>query len=73
MDVQMANMDGLEATRRIRASHNSGRPRIVALTANAMGGDEARCLQAGMDGYLSKPIRLHALEAALQPLITGQV
>ena len=73
MDVQMANVDGLEATRRIRASHNPSRPRIIALTANAMGGDEARCLQAGMDGYLSKPIRLNALEAALQPLISGRV
>jgi signal transduction histidine kinase/DNA-binding response OmpR family regulator len=68
MDVQMPGMDGLEATRRIRRwEAESGTPpvRIVALTANALAGDRDLCLKAGMDDYLSKPIHLEALRAAL--------
>jgi len=66
MDVQMPEMDGLEATGRIR-SHPSllAQPRIVAMTANAMEGDRAACLAAGMDDYVSKPIALQELAAAL--------
>jgi two-component system, sensor histidine kinase and response regulator len=57
MDVQMPGMDGLEATRRIRAlSGPPGRVPVVAITANAMVGDDRRCLDAGMDDYLTKPI-----------------
>jgi PAS domain S-box-containing protein len=66
MDVQMPVFDGLEATRRIRASGPSGaKVKIVAMTANAMEGDRERCLAAGMDDYVSKPITVQALEAAL--------
>ena len=60
MDMMMPEMDGLEATRRIRArERETRRPRIpiVAMTANAMRGDEERCREAGMDGYVSKPIQ----------------
>ncbi len=65
MDVQMPEMDGLEATRRIRAGSPSAQPRIVAMTANAMQGDREACLAAGMDDYLAKPIRPEELAAAL--------
>jgi CheY-like chemotaxis protein/anti-sigma regulatory factor (Ser/Thr protein kinase) len=66
MDVQMPEMDGLEATRRIVArSPNGDRPRIVAMTANAMHGDREECLAAGMDDYITKPIRVDVLVEAL--------
>ena len=66
MDVQMPELDGLEASRRIVAKWpQDGRPRIVAMTANAMQGDREICLAAGMDDYLTKPIRVEALVEAL--------
>jgi CheY-like chemotaxis protein len=66
MDVQMPEMDGLEATRRLCAElPNEKRPRIIAMTANAMQGDREMCLQAGMDDYISKPIRVEELAQAL--------
>jgi len=66
MDVQMPEMDGLEAARRITARGNPGeRPRIVAMTANAMQGDREECLAAGMDDYLTKPIRVERLVESL--------
>jgi CheY-like chemotaxis protein len=72
MDVQMPEMDGLEASRRIvERWPNGGRPRIVAMTANAMAGDREECLAAGMDDYLTKPIRVDALVQALTQCSVG--
>jgi CheY-like chemotaxis protein len=65
MDVQMPEMDGLEATRRLRASPSAPPIRIVAMTANAMAEDREACFAAGMDDYVSKPIRVGELTAAL--------
>ncbi|HEX8855045.1 MAG TPA: response regulator, partial [Thermoleophilaceae bacterium] len=66
MDVEMPEMDGLEASRRIHQEWpGDERPRIIAMTANAMEGDRETCLAAGMDDYISKPIHLDGLAAAL--------
>jgi signal transduction histidine kinase/CheY-like chemotaxis protein len=64
MDVQMPEMDGLEATRQIRLRERL-QPCIIAMTANAMQGDREICLEAGMDDYITKPIRVEALVDAL--------
>ena len=68
MDVQMPEMDGLEATRLIRQS-GSRQPVIIALTANAMQGDREECLKAGMDEYISKPVRLQELMGLLEKIL----
>lgn len=70
MDVQMPVMDGLEVTRTIRASEAGSRTHIpiIAMTAHVMEGDEQRCLDAGMDAYISKPIRQEDLARALQAI-----
>ena len=66
MDVQMPEMDGLEATRQIVGRWPAAeRPRIVAMTANATQGDREACLAAGLDDYVTKPIRVDELVAAL--------
>jgi signal transduction histidine kinase/DNA-binding response OmpR family regulator/HPt (histidine-containing phosphotransfer) domain-containing protein len=76
MDVQMPEMDGLEATRRLRRGFPQARqPHVIAMTANAMQGDREMCLAAGMDDYVGKPIRVEELVAALsksRPLDTDQ-
>jgi PAS domain S-box-containing protein len=72
MDVQMPEMDGLEATRAIRAAEASSGKHIsiIAMTAHAMKGDRENCLGAGMDGYLSKPIRIDELKRTISEVKT---
>ena len=69
LDVQMPEMDGYEAARRLRSAwrdREAERPKIIAMTGNAMLGDRERCLEAGMDDYVSKPVRLEELTSVLQ-------
>ena len=65
MDMQMPNMDGIEATRRIRETHPSAQLPIVAMTANAFGEHRDQCLAAGMDDFITKPVDTQALHAIL--------
>jgi CheY-like chemotaxis protein len=69
LDVQMPEMDGDEAARRIRdqwSTNEPARPRLIAMTGNAMQGDRERCLAAGMDDYITKPVRVEKLQAVLE-------
>jgi|GEM_PF-1712541 len=70
MDVQMPVMDGFEATRKLRLREGNRQPRtpVIALTANALKGDKERCLEAGMDSYLSKPVHQDDLLEAIRAL-----
>jgi hypothetical protein len=73
IDLDMPGLGGLDVARRIRlAEAGNGRLPLVALTADAMKGTEARCLEAGMDGYLTKPIDLRVLADTLSRLVTTQ-
>ena len=67
MDVHMPEMDGLEASQELNKLYgNENRPKIIAMTANAMQGDREECIAAGMDDYMSKPVRLEALQELLE-------
>jgi CheY-like chemotaxis protein len=66
MDVHMPEMDGYEATRMIRATPELSGVRVIAMTADATEQERERCLAAGMDGYLSKPIDPHTLFDAVE-------
>jgi CheY-like chemotaxis protein len=76
MDVQMPEMDGLEATAALREKERGKcgiHQTVIALTAHAITGDRERCLEAGMDGYLTKPIRPQELDALLEGYIALRV
>jgi len=67
LDIQMPEMDGLEAARRLcKRWPPDKRPRIIAMTGNALMGDREKCLDAGMDDYISKPVRISELQTALE-------
>ncbi|NTW02878.1 MAG: response regulator [Oscillochloris sp.] len=69
MDIQMPVMDGLEATRQIRADKELSNTPVIALTALAMPGDRERCLEAGADAYLIKPVSLRDLPGQIEEAI----
>jgi CheY-like chemotaxis protein len=72
MDVQMPRMDGFETTRKLRSDPNFRYTPIIALTALAMPHDRDRCLEAGMDEYISKPVNLKALIKTIQACLFDQ-
>jgi two-component system sensor histidine kinase/response regulator len=74
MDIQMPGMDGFEATAAIREKEQrvGGHIPIVAMTAHALKGDQERCTAAGMDGYVSKPIRTSELFSAIESLLANK-
>ena len=73
MDLEMPELDGFEATRHIRQEWpQDEQPYVIAMTAKAMPGDRERCLEAGMDGYLSKPVTIAGLRHALAASVPGR-
>jgi CheY-like chemotaxis protein len=73
VDVQMPEMDGLEAARTIQAQWGDQAPYLIAMTANVLEGDRERCLEAGMDDYLPKPVALDALRTKLAEAVAAHV
>ncbi len=71
MDCQMPTMDGFEASRQIRSLHHN-QPVIIAVTANALVGERERCLNAGMDDYLSKPFQAEQLVAVVRKWLVNK-
>ncbi|MCH5374335.1 MAG: response regulator, partial [Planctomycetes bacterium] len=71
MDIQMPEMDGIQATRLIRAAEQStgGHIPIIAMTAHALKGDREQCLEAGMDGYIAKPVYARELHQAIEDVL----
>ena len=66
MDIKMPEMDGLTATREIRKLWPENGPKVVAITAFAMDGDQEKCLEAGMNGYIAKPIKVDDLATLIR-------
>lgn len=73
MDLQIPGIDGLEVTRRIRSEKQGVQPIIVAVTANALDGDREKCIKAGMDDYLSKPMGADKLEEVLRKYFANKM
>ena len=71
MDIQMPEMDGIEAAKKIRERWPNG-PKIIAITAYALEGDREKCIEAGMDDYISKPIQLDELQSLLESCCDDQ-
>lgn len=71
MDVELPGMDGLTATRRLKADRRTAAIPVVALTANAMRGDQEKCLEAGCAGYISKPVNAKTFAATVRQYLTG--
>lgn len=72
MDINLPDIDGLEVTRRIKAQANLAPIPIIALTANAMYGDEERCLAAGCDGYIAKPVSKEKLVTSIEAYLSRE-
>lgn len=72
MDVQMPEIDGLEASQLIRQSESTAQPYIIAMTANAMSQDRESCFEAGMNDFLAKPVRLEDLHAVLSKALAAR-
>ena len=72
MDIQMPRMDGFEATKKLRSDPEFEHTPIVALTALAMPNDRERCLAAGMDEYITKPVHLRALVKIIENFLSGE-
>ena len=73
MDIRMPEMNGLEANRIIRQRWPDNGPKIVAITAYALEGDKEKCIEAGMDDYISKPIRVNELAEVLKKYQTAEI